>query len=237
MKRAYPLAIATLAAALLGYCGWLGYFSNDPFVTVMPSGKPRADIAAVVMSGDMGFKVGMGRQIAKRLSADGIPVIGVNSLTYFSTRRTPADASALVENAMHRAEALTHAGRIILIGQSFGADMLHVGLAGLPAADRAHVAMVALVVPGATVEYRASPGELFTFLMHEDDALPTGRKLTWAPTLCIFGQEENASLCPLLWQDNLHAIPLPGGHPLHYDADAVYREVRQEMARAGIVKA
>ncbi|HEX7781642.1 MAG TPA: AcvB/VirJ family lysyl-phosphatidylglycerol hydrolase [Sphingobium sp.] len=233
-RRAYPITIAVLAAALLGYCGWLGYFSNDPFVRIMPEGKVRGNVAAVVMSGDMGFKIGMGRQIALRLSADGIPVIGVNSLTYFRTRRTPAEASALVEDAMHRALALTHARRLILIGQSFGADMLHVGLAGLPAADRAHVAMVALIVPGATVEYRASPGELFTFLMHEDDALPTGRNLTWVPTLCIFGQKESASLCPLLWQKNVQAVALPGGHPLHFDADGVYRQVRQEMARADV---
>jgi type IV secretory pathway VirJ component len=237
MKRRYPFAIAILVAALVGYFTWLGYFAHDPFVTVAPARRARQNITAVVMSGDMGFKVGMGRQIARRLSDDGIPVIGVNSLTYFHTRRSPAEATALVEDAMHRAEALTHAKHVILIGQSFGADMLHVGLAGLPVSDRARIAMIALVVPGATVEYRASPGEMFTFLMDEDDALPTARALTWAPTLCVFGDQENASLCPLLWQQNVHAIPLPGGHPLHYDADAVYREVRREMARAHLIAA
>ncbi|MGV3770330.1 MAG: AcvB/VirJ family lysyl-phosphatidylglycerol hydrolase [Sphingobium phenoxybenzoativorans] len=231
MKNRYRFTVALCVAALLGYFTWLGYFASAPFVTIIPQ-HPRTDVAAVVMSGDMGFKVGMGRQIARRLSDDGIPVIGVNSLTYFRTRRTAAEAAALVQESMRRAEALTHARRIILIGQSFGADMLHVGLAGLPPASRERVAMVALVVPGATVEYRASPGEMFTFLMHEDDALPTGRALTWAPLLCIFGEQESASLCPLLWQRNVHTVALPGGHPLHYDADAVYREVRREMVRA-----
>jgi type IV secretory pathway VirJ component len=237
MKHRYRLAVALCLMALLGYFTWLGYFARDPFVTIMPEKRAPAGIAAIVMSGDMGFKVGMGRQIARRLSDDGIPVIGVNSLTYFRSRRTATEATALVEDVIRRASALTHSHRVILIGQSFGADMLHVGLAGLPPAYRARVAMVALVVPGATVEYRASPGEMFTFLMREDNALPTGRALNGFPVLCIFGEQERSSLCPLLWQRNVHAVALPGGHPLHYDADAVYREIRQELIRVKSVPA
>lgn len=233
MKRPLAAVGLILAAILLSFA-WLGYFGGDPFTDVMPRAAPRRDVAAVVMSGDMGFKVGMGRKIAARLADEGIAVVGVNSLTAFNTRKTPQEATALVEQAMQRAEAIGHAHRVILIGQSYGADMLHVGLAGLPRSLRGQVAMTALVVPGATVEFRASPGETLTFAMAEDDAMPTARTLDWTPLLCVFGEEEEGSLCPLLWGKNVHAVSLPGGHPLHYDADAVFRELRGEMERAGI---
>jgi type IV secretory pathway VirJ component len=96
--------------------------------------------------------------------------------------------------------------------------------------------MVALVVPGATVEYRASPGEMFTFAMTEADALPTARKLDWAPLLCVHGQEEAASLCPLLHQPNVQTVALPGGHPLHHDVDALYHVLHAAFARQGLIR-
>jgi type IV secretory pathway VirJ component len=113
--------------------------------------------------------------------------------------------------------------------------MLHVALGALPRSDRAGIALVALVVPGATVEYRASPSEIFTFAMAEADALPTARQLTWTPLLCIHGREETSSLCPLLHQANARSVALPGGHPLHGDVDAVYGTLHSTMVRARLV--
>ncbi|WP_336958550.1 AcvB/VirJ family lysyl-phosphatidylglycerol hydrolase [Sphingobium aquiterrae] len=228
--------LLALLTAILLFFAWIGYLGGSPFANVpatVAAQAPRTNVVAVLFSGDMGFHVGMGPQIARRLSDEGIAVTGVNSLTYFRTRRTPREATQLIEQAMAHALAGHPGGRVILIGQSFGADMLQVGLAGLDPARRAQVAMVALVVPGATVEYRASPGEVFTFLMHEDDGLPTGRMLGWVPTLCIYGVEEPASLCPLLkGQRNVQLLGMPGGHPLHHDPDAVFAQLRRAIDRA-----
>lgn len=236
-RHGLPALIVLLAAVLLAL-QWLGYLGGDPFSTYRPAGYQPGHGApvAIILSGDMGMNIGMGPGIATRLTRDGIPVVGVNSLTYFRKTRTPADATALIERAMARAHAIDPTARILLIGQSFGADMAHVGLAGLPAARRRAIAMVALVVPGATVEFRASPGEMFTFLMADADALPTARQLDWVPLLCVQGRQEPASLCPLLHQPNLHSVALPGGHPLHHDVDALYHVLRMAFARQGLIR-
>jgi len=100
--------------------------------------------------------------------------------------------------------------------------MLHVGLIGLPADLRAKIARVALVVPETTVQFRASPSEVFDYWTPTTDAMPTARRLTWAPLLCVQGVDEVESLCPRLTQANARRIALPGGHPLHRDTDALY---------------
>jgi len=235
-KRWMTAAGGLLAAILLGFA-WLGYLGCDPFTPIRPAHyrpQPGAPVA-ILWSGDMGFRVGMGPRVAARLVRDGVPVIGVNSLSYFRTTRTPTDATALLKAAIGRARRINPQARLLLVGQSYGADMLHVALSALPPSDRSAIALVALVVPGATVEYRASPSEIFTFAMAEADALPTARQLTWAPLLCIHGREEASSLCPLLHQRNAQSVGLPGGHPLHGDVDAVYGTLRAAMMRAHLM--
>jgi type IV secretory pathway VirJ component len=201
--------------------GWLGYFGGPVFTDIPPS-KPERRYAVVLLSGDLGLKIGMAPEIARRLAADGIPVVAINTLAYLRNTRTPADITTLIARAEQRALQFGHTDRVVLIGQSFGADMVHVGLVGLPPPLRAKIARVALIVPEDTVQFRASPSEVFDLWTPTTPALPTARQLTWTPLLCVQGVEEVGSLCPLLTQANATRVALPGGHPLHRDADALY---------------
>ncbi|BBE34163.1 AcvB/VirJ family lysyl-phosphatidylglycerol hydrolase [Sphingosinicella microcystinivorans] len=163
MKTWITGSILLLAGALCWF-GYIGYFGGPVFFEVpaaATAGKPRC--SAIVLSGDMGFRVGMAPRIAQRLAEDGIPVTGVSSLTYFHKERSPEETAELIDAAVRRALARSKTDRLILIGQSFGADMLHVGLARMPAALRAKIIMVGLIVPTRTVFYRASPAELFNW--------------------------------------------------------------------------
>lgn len=232
-RLAFALAVA---AALLGaFAAHLGYFGGPIFVPVAATAAPAPSergLAAILLSGDMGFNIGMGPRVATRLAADGIPVIGVNSLAYFRTRRTPAQAGALVREAMRRALALPGTSRVVLIGQSFGADMLHVGLTYLPPAARRRILMVALIVPGDTVDFRASPAEMLDLVPSDAPALPTAKRLDWAPLLCVRGAAEQHSLCPLLDGANVTRIALPGGHPLRRDDARLHAVLLQAIRRA-----
>lgn len=229
------MILALLFVAGLGFSGWLGhigYFGGPVFFEVPATAPPAATTArtaAVLFSGDMGFRVGMGPRVAKKLAADGIPVLGVSSLTFFRHERTPDEVRALIADAARRALAFGHADRLILIGQSFGADMLQVGLTGLPPSLRARVRMVGLVVPTDSVIFRASPSELFNWSTPDAAALPTARQLDWVPTVCIHGAQEDESLCPALTLPNVRQVTLPGGHPLHGDVDAVYGALKAEI--------
>ena len=226
------VGLAIMAGVVTGYAGWLGYWSDDLFVPV-PATTPESTqpFAAVIVSGDMGFKTGMGPKIAARLAKDGIPVLGVNSMVYFRDRLSPAEIRALIADVIERGLRFGHARKLVLIGQSFVADMVQVGLDGLPPQLKAKLATVVLVVPGDTVDYRVSPAELFDLIAPDASALPTARKLNWISTTCIQGAEETDSLCPHLNAPNVHKVALPGGHPLHRDADALYVQIVNAIDR------
>lgn len=219
------LLLFLLVAGTVGYMSYLGYFGGRLMTEVAATARPApADrgTVAVLLSGDMGSRVGMSPDIARRLAARGIPVTLVNSLVYFRERRTPAEATALIVAASRRALAQQGARRLILIGQSYGADMLHVGLAAYPAQLRQRVDAVALIVPETTVDYRASPSELLSFTKPDAAAMATARLLDWVPVICIQGVEEVNSLCPILELPRVNSIALPGGHPLHRDGAALF---------------
>lgn len=216
---ATALVLSSVSAVMLAQ---IGVFGGDLYTPVPARVTPppgQRDVAALLFSGDMGFRVGMGPGVSARLAEAGLPVIGVSSMIEFRERHTPVQIGTFVANAIRHALAVTGAQRLVLVGQSFGSDMLHIGLERLPADLRARIALVLLVVPTDTVYYRISPGEMLEWSKPDADALATARKLDWVPTLCVQGVEETNSLCPLLTQANVERVALPGGHGLHHDVD------------------
>lgn len=182
----------------------------------------------------MGLNVGMGAGIVDRIAADGLPVTSVNSLTYFRQERTPREARALIVEAMHRALAQPGVTRLVVIGQSFGADMVQASLPFLPPSDRHKVLLAVLVVPPDTTLYRASPAEVFDFGQVGTPAAASARRLTDIPVLCIQGRLEKDSLCPHLTMPNVNRLALPGGHMLNFDPERLYAAIAPAIRRAAL---
>ncbi|MEH3048675.1 AcvB/VirJ family lysyl-phosphatidylglycerol hydrolase [Sphingomonas adhaesiva] len=233
--RRWPLRIAGIVASLLallvGFVAWLGYFGG-PVYRVVPATAPQRPIAAVFLSGDTGLNMGMGPRVVTLLAAHGVPVVAINTLTAFATRRTPAQTAALVAEAARRALALPGVARVVLIGQSAGADMLQAGVADLPAALRPRIAQVILTVPGDTLLFKATPGGVLDGTP-DGPALPSARRIDWVPLLCIHGATEDNSLCPLLHQRNVRTVVLPGDHYLNHDAERLERTLWAAIAPHG----
>lgn len=225
--KSLAIALVAAAASLSAGLGYIGYFGGELFTPVTPTGPIRVDerdLAVVFFSGDMGPHVGLGPSVVAALSAHGLRVTAVNSLVYFRIKRTPREARALVIAGIERTLVQTGAKHLILVGQSFGSDMLQQSLPGLPPALRARVAFVVLTVPGVTLDYQAFPGGLWSSA-DQPTALPTGRKLDWVPSLCIYGAAEPDSLCPYLTMPNVTRLALPGDHFLRRDPDPLARAI------------
>lgn len=147
--RLLVTVLAAIAIAAVSVTAYSGYFGGDVFVPVAANRSPqdgRDRFSAIFLSGDIGIRLGMGPGITQGLAAAGIPVAAVNSAAFFNQRRTPAEVTALIAAAIEHALTRDNADRVVLIGHSYGADMLQVGYHGLAPQLRAKVAMVGLIV-------------------------------------------------------------------------------------------
>ena len=220
MRPLTKTMLALCGAILLSFW-YLGYVGGHLFDVLPAKAGPAVERRAVALylSGDMGFHAGLGPAIADRLTEHGIAVVAENSLHFFRVRRTPEQTGAMIAEGLRRAIAIDPKARLLLLGQSFGADVIAPSLPYVPNALRRRIAFVGLVVPGGTREWRASPSEIFSIGEPEENAALAGQRLSWVPLLCIHGAEERSSLCPSLHQRNATTVRLPGGHELHHDAD------------------
>lgn len=212
--------LAGVAALLVGgiaillYSG--NYFARDPVMRFPAQGRAQP-ILVLSLSGDMGLRYGMGGVVARGLSAAGIEVIGINSPVLFRVHRTREQVDTVIADAVRRAVAEAGDRRLVLVGQSYGADMLQTGLAHLPPDLRARVAAIVLVVPGQTAFFRSDPTGIAYMGKPDSYAITTARTIDWAPLTCIYGLKEKDSLCPLLKGGPARVIGLPGNHYLDHD--------------------
>ena len=207
-------AVLSLATGYFGGAVWRDHPVPQTRATPPPG-------AAVFLSGDMGPNFSLAHYAIDRLARGGVPVVSVNSLAFFRHERTPAEVRALIARSIRRAIALSGADRVVLIGQSFGADSIPIGLADLPPALRRRLAGVVLIVPATSYEMRASPSEIFSWTEPEH---PTAARLSHLgdlPVVCIRGADETDSLCPALAARGATVLTMPGGHRLEFDGDGL----------------
>jgi type IV secretory pathway VirJ component len=169
---------------------------------------------AVLISGDGGW-AGLDKEVAGVLATKGIPVVGIDSLRYFWTPRTPAGLATDLDRVIRHYAEQWKRPNVLLVGYSQGADVMPFAFNRLAADTRARVRGTALMALSqkAAFEFHLSnwvgdSGDL--------DIAPEVAQLSAASTLCIYGEEEDDSLCPEI---GAHAkvIALPGGH--HFDGD------------------
>ena len=184
--------------------------------TGVPPGAPPSDSFALIMSGDGGW-AGLDQDVAAALSAKGIPVVGLDSLRYYWTPRTPSGLAADTDRIIRY--YLAHFGkqRVLLIGYSQGADVLPFAVNRLPEATRAHVALTAVL---GLSEHALFEFHVTSWVSDDNSGpatLPEINRIAGMPVLCIYGADENDSLCPKLDPKRFHLVKLKGGH--HFDGD------------------
>jgi type IV secretory pathway VirJ component len=207
LARNAPASAATAPDAL----------KDLPIVSVAarPGAAP-SDTFAIMLSGDGGW-AGLDKEVAAALSANGIPVVGLDSLRYFWTARTPEGLAADLSRMIDYYVTQLGKQRVLLAGYSQGADVLPFAVNRLTPAARSHVALTAVM--------GMSEHALFEFHMSnwisDDDSgpptLPEVARIGGMTVLCIYGEEETDSLCPRLDPHKVTIVKLKGGH--HFDGD------------------
>lgn len=180
------------------------------------AGAPASDTFAIMLSGDGGW-AGLDKEVAAALTNHGIPVIGLDSLRYFWSARTPEGMGSDLSRMIAFYSKQLAKPRVMLVGYSQGADVLPFAVNHLTADARRTVASATIM--------GMSEHALFEFHMSSwvsDDnsgpaTLPEVDRISGIPVLCIYGEQEDDSLCPKLDPHKYIVVKLKGGH--HFDGD------------------
>jgi type IV secretory pathway VirJ component len=209
------LPVVAFATMIVG-----GYFDRVALHYEEPLGPRRDGLVAVYFSSDMGLSVGAGEGAVNELRTRGIPVMAVNSSALFLRGRDRTFVDGLVAEALRQALARSGADSAALIGSSFGADILDTGIGALPADLRRRISSVVLVVPGTEVFFHANPSGLFYTGAPDSNPRSTARLLRGLAVTCIYGSQEDDSLCRTPELTRASLIALDDGHMMlgHYHA-------------------
>jgi type IV secretory pathway VirJ component len=226
----FSAAFAKLAAAnaTLGVAPPPAALGDLPVVEVpAQTAAAPSDAFAIIMSGDGGW-AGLDQDIAAALSGRGIPVVGLDSLRYYWTARTPQGVAADTDRMIRY--YLSHFGkkRVLLIGYSQGADVLPFAVNRLPPAAKAQVALTAIL---GMSEHALFEFHVSSWISDDNSGpatLPEVNRLTGMPVLCIYGEDEHDSLCPKLDPLKFKVVKVKGGH--HFDGN--YAGLASEILNA-----
>jgi type IV secretory pathway VirJ component len=170
---------------------------------------------AILLSGDGGW-AGLDKKVAAALADKGIDVVGLDSLRYFWSERTPQGLADDVDRIVRYYAAQWRRTGVVLIGYSQGADVLPFALNRLPAASRQLVTHSVLMGLSRNASFEFHVGN---WLSDDDPGAlpirPEAVKLQPQKTLCIYGADEKDSLCRELAPASVEAHAMRGGH--HFD--------------------
>jgi len=192
-----------------------------PLVEVPATGN--GDVFAVLLSGDGGW-AGLDKDVAAALAAQGISVVGLDSLRYFWTARTPDSLAADLDRVLRYYAATWHKSHAVLIGYSQGADVLPFAMNRLPAASRAVVERTVMMGLGENASFEFH----FTNWLGADSGLPIlpeVARLDAGSTLCLYGKDEGDSLCPKVPAGHVQAVQVAGGHHFSGAYDSLARRI------------
>jgi type IV secretory pathway VirJ component len=177
-----------------------------------------ADTFAILYSGDGGWR-DLDRSLATILAAKGMSVVGVDVLRYYWTQKKPALAAADLARIARYYQQRWHKQKLVLIGFSFGADVLPFLVSRLPADLRSDVSLLSLLSPERRTAFEV---ETTGWLgVHNSAGMPVApelKKLAGLRVQCIYGRDEGEnSLCTTDAAPAVGAAVLvkDGGH--HFD--------------------
>ncbi len=184
---------------------------------------------AILYSGDGGWR-DLDRSLADVLASRGMNVVGVDVLRYYWRPKTPEVAARDLARIIQHYQQHWARKQVVLIGFSFGADVLPFLINRLPPEVRADVSLVTLLAPERATAFEV---QATGWVNQQADATipiePELKRLSTIRLQCVYGEDEaNNSLCTTAAAAGHDIIRKPGGH--HFDHN--YGELANDIIAA-----
>jgi type IV secretory pathway VirJ component len=197
------------------FCNPVDGQNNLP-VIVTPSANTTSQKPMVLMiTGDGGWK-STDKQLSDEFAANGIPVVALNALKYFWTKKTPEQTTQTIEGLLNRYMTEWHKTDFILAGFSFGADVMPFIINRLPPELLSKNQLVVLLSPGPSTDFEIhisqmlSSGHQWKYNVVKEIQQIKDQKM-----LFFFGDDETEFPMDSIPKNNCSVVLLNGGH--HYE--------------------
>lgn len=200
--------------------------SGVPLTEVPVTGGPDRPQLAVMFSGDGGWAL-LDRAVTAELAKNGLPTIGWDSLSYFWKARTPEQVAFDLDRVLRHYLEVWKKARIVLIGFSFGADVLPAVVNRLPKELQERIDLIALLNLSDQASFEFDLNDWINDAPGKADqpVRPELKKLHGIKRLCLYGVEDENSACPHFAAMGVISEKMPGDH--HVDED--YQGVAQRI--------
>ncbi|HOW57938.1 MAG TPA: AcvB/VirJ family lysyl-phosphatidylglycerol hydrolase [Smithellaceae bacterium] len=201
-----------------------------PLVEV-PAKQSGKDFMAVLLTGDGGW-AGLDQEVSAELARRGIPVAGLSTLKYFWTARTPDSSAKDLERIIRYCLSLWKKDKVVLIGYSFGADVLPFMVSRLPQDLSSKTALVVLLGPSSRANFEFHLSDWLGGAENKGlPTLPEIKKLSGTKILCLYGNEDAECICPQISQSGATSEMMSGAH--HFDGNytAVVDKILAELGQ------
>ena len=179
--------------------------------------KPTMDTMAIIYSGDGGWR-DLDKDVGGFLQQDGVPTIGIDSLRYFWSEKKPQDIAEDLTRIIDTYRKEWKVKNVMLIGYSFGADVLPVTFNLLPDKDKSRVVQMSLLSLSHQVSYEISVGGwLGVSGSGAQDPVNDLAKINPKIVQCVYGTDDEDAACPALKDKGAEIVGIDGGH--HFDED------------------
>jgi type IV secretory pathway VirJ component len=188
-----------------------------PLVEVSNNVKNKTLI--IIYSGDGGWR-DIDRMLGDLFAKRDYAVIGVDALRYFWSKRSSEELAKDLARIIQHYRSAWAIERVVLVGYSFGADILPFAYNRLSRHEQGLVTLLSLLAPGRAADFEIKVSGWLGAGSSADAVpiLPEIAKIDTAKIQCIFGDEEaEESLCTAQELLKTEIIKRSGGH--HFDED------------------
>lgn len=209
-----------------------GELDDLPLVELPAKGHPTTLL--VFISGDGGWR-DIDKQIGEYLAAHGVSVVGVDSLRYFWSEKTPAQIAADLDRILTHYVARWRIKNAALGGYSFGADVIPLAWRQISPANQERISLLALMglEPSADLQVTVN-GWLGMSSSSEVDVRPYLAQLPKTKVMCFYGadeQKDGETACTANQLAGATRLERPGGHHFDGDYEPVARLILDRLER------
>lgn len=186
-------------------------------VNIIPAASDTSKPLVLYITGDGGWN-NFSKNLSQALAGKGYPVVSLNANDYFWKKKTAAQTASDITRLIRTYQRIWNRKKIMLIGYSFGADVMPFVFNLLPVDLSAQVINISLLSPTAYTDFEIHISVMLGAGFPGGEMVVSAiNKITTKPLTLIFGNGENDFPLNQLKIKNYVSVRLEGGH--HYDGD------------------